>query len=174
MILLHLWRTLKHFTISSFQNFLFCSTKLLLTILWTVIGAFKSYVLNSLMVRLLVGSLVRSFRSIFPVYVLDFRNLFASRKAMPRIVLSHCWESSCQSDVRKSVSELLWSFLFLGATKHLYNWLCPSVGWLVGRSVCGVAHSFDDPHVAPYWPTWPCFLDDHSFALHFSCGPATT
>ena len=24
---------------------------------------------------------------------------------------------------------------FLGATKHLYNWLCPSVGWLVGRSV---------------------------------------
>ena len=21
---------------------------------------------------------------------------------------------------------------FLGATKHLYNWLCPSVGWLVG------------------------------------------
>ena len=22
--------------------------------------------------------------------------------------------------------------LFLGATKHLYNWLCPSVGWLVG------------------------------------------
>ena len=40
---------------------------------------------------------------------------------------------------------------FLGATKHLYNWLCPSVGWLVGR----VTHSFDDPHVAPYWPTWP-------------------
>ena len=29
---------------------------------------------------------------------------------------------------------------FLGATKHLYNWLCPSVGrsvgWLVGWSVC--------------------------------------
>ena len=24
---------------------------------------------------------------------------------------------------------------FLGATKHLYNWLCPSVGWLAGRSV---------------------------------------
>ena len=24
---------------------------------------------------------------------------------------------------------------FLGATKHLYNWLCPLVGWLVGRSV---------------------------------------
>ena len=37
----------------------------------------------------------------------------------------------------------------LGATKHLYNWLCPSVGW-------SVTHSFDDPHVAPYWPTWPC------------------
>ena len=24
---------------------------------------------------------------------------------------------------------------FLGATKHLYNWLCPSVGRLVGWSV---------------------------------------
>ena len=45
---------------------------------------------------------------------------------------------------------------FLSATKHLYNWLCPSVGWLVGRSVgWSVTHSFDDPHVAPYWPTWP-------------------
>ena len=25
--------------------------------------------------------------------------------------------------------------LFLGATKHLYSWLCPSVGRLVGRSL---------------------------------------
>ena len=41
--------------------------------------------------------------------------------------------------------------LFLGAPKHLYNWLCPSVG-------LSVTHSFDDPHCAPYWPTWPCFL----------------
>ena len=38
---------------------------------------------------------------------------------------------------------------FVGATKHLYNWLYP----LVGRSV---TQSFDNPHVAPYWPTWPC------------------
>ena len=38
---------------------------------------------------------------------------------------------------------------FLGATKHLYNWLCPLVGRSVGRLVCGVTHSFDDPHVAP-------------------------
>ena len=44
--------------------------------------------------------------------------------------------------------------IFLGATKHLYNWLCPSVC----LSVCGVTHSFDDPHVASYWPTWPCFF----------------
>ena len=35
------------------------------------------------------------------------------------------------------------SIAFLGATKHHYNWLCPSVG----RSV---THSFDDPHVAPF------------------------
>ena len=32
-------------------------------------------------------------------------------------------------------------------------WLAVSVGWLVGR----VTHSFDDPHVAPYWPTWSCW-----------------
>ena len=25
-----------------------------------------------------------------------------------------------------------WQVVFLGATKHLYNWLCPLVGWLVG------------------------------------------
>ena len=29
---------------------------------------------------------------------------------------------------------LFFFFFFLGATKHLYNWLCPSVGRLVGRS----------------------------------------
>ena len=31
----------------------------------------------------------------------------------------------------------------------IYNWLCPLVCW--------VTHSFDDPHVAPYWPTWPYY-----------------
>ena len=41
---------------------------------------------------------------------------------------------------------------FLGATKHLCNWLCPLVGRSVGRLV---THSFDDPHVAPYWPCFP-------------------
>ena len=59
-------------------------------------------------------------------------------------------------------SQSLYDFSFLGAIKLLYNWLCPSVGWLdgwlVGRLVgLSVPHSFDDPHVAPYWPTWPCF-----------------
>ena len=44
---------------------------------------------------------------------------------------------------------------FLGATKHLYNWPCLLVGRSAGRSV---THSFDDQHVAPYWPTWPCFF----------------
>ena len=46
---------------------------------------------------------------------------------------------------------------FLGATKHLYNWLCPSVGWLVGWLIgLSVTHLFNDLHVAPYSPTWPC------------------
>ena len=33
------------------------------------------------------------------------------------------------------------------------------VRWLVGWLG---THSFDDPHVAPYWPTWPCvsYLSD--------------
>ena len=58
---------------------------------------------------------------------------------------------------RSDVLKYKWIFFsfFLGATKHLYNWLCP----LVCRSVClSVTHSFDDSHVAPYWPTWPCFV----------------
>ena len=53
---------------------------------------------------------------------------------------------------------------FLGATKHLYNWLCLLVSWLVGWSV---THSF----VAPYWPTWPCFLIKfHSCSISFPGG----
>ena len=36
---------------------------------------------------------------------------------------------------------------FSRATKHLYNWLYPLVGWSVGRSEGN--DSFDDPHVAP-------------------------
>ena len=28
---------------------------------------------------------------------------------------------------------------------------------VIGRSVgWSITHSFDDPHGAPYWPTWPC------------------
>ena len=45
-----------------------------------------------------------------------------------------------------------------------------SNGWLVGWSVgLSVMHSFDDPHVAPYWPTWPCFslLDYENSATYF-------
>ena len=33
----------------------------------------------------------------------------------------------------------------------------------VGRSVGRVTHSFDDPHVEPYWPTWLCFYILDSF-----------
>ena len=56
---------------------------------------------------------------------------------------------------------------FLGATKHLYNWLCPSVGLSVGRSV---THSFDDQHVAPYWPTWPCLTVGKGCQMYFRSG----
>ena len=33
-----------------------------------------------------------------------------------------------------------------------------SITGCVRRLVGWVTHSFDDPHVAPYWPTWHCFL----------------
>ena len=39
---------------------------------------------------------------------------------------------------------------FLGAPKHLYDWLCLSVC----PSAC---NTFDDPNGAPYRPTSPCF-----------------
>ena len=52
--------------------------------------------------------------------------------------------------------------IFLGATKHLYNWLCP----LVGRLVClSVTHSFDDPHRRTYWLNWPCLYSKYFFIL---------
>ena len=40
---------------------------------------------------------------------------------------------------------------FLGTTKPLNKWVCPLVGWSVTRS-------FDDPNVAPFWPTLPCLF----------------
>ena len=30
------------------------------------------------------------------------------------------------------------------------------MGWPVGLSVM---HLFDDPHIAPYWPNWPCYSE---------------
>ena len=39
--------------------------------------------------------------------------------------------------------------------------VCWSVGLLV-------THSFDDPHVAPYWPTWPCSTTFGYFQLKLS------
>ena len=42
------------------------------------------------------------------------------------------------------------------------GWLALSVGWLVGLLV---THLYDDPQVAPYWPTWPC----SSVVLCFRC-----
>ena len=50
------------------------------------------------------------------------------------------------------------SILFGGVSRDVCVSVGWSVGWLVGRSVGRVTHSFDDPHVAPYWPTWPCFV----------------
>ena len=38
-----------------------------------------------------------------------------------------------------------------------------SVGRSVDRSVVRVTHLFDDPHVAPHWPTWPGFLSFSPF-----------
>ena len=57
------------------------------------------------------------------------------------------------------------STTFLGATNHLYDRLCRSVGWSVCRSV---THSLDDPHVAPYWPTWPLFFNRVIQTLHLT------
>ena len=52
------------------------------------------------------------------------------------------------------LGRILYLFQVRKSTSYIYNRLCQSVGQSVGRSV---THSFDDPHVAPYWPTWPCF-----------------
>ena len=47
--------------------------------------------------------------------------------------------------------------------------LAMSVGRSVGRLVSlSVTHSFDDPYVAPYWPTWPCYALAHVNTKHAS------
>ena len=63
--------------------------------------------------------------------------------------LGHAWFClKCCPIVSTSHSAILQKFL--GATKHLYNWLCPLVGLPVCLSVClSVMHSFDNPYVAP-------------------------
>ena len=54
-----------------------------------------------------------------------------------------------------STAMLLLFSRFLVATKHLYIWLCPSVGWLVGWS----GNEFVSRSTRrTYWPTWPCFF----------------
>ena len=45
----------------------------------------------------------------------------------------------------------IFCLLFVGATKHRYNWPCPSV-------CLSVTNLFNDPHVAPYWPCWPSLI----------------
>ena len=59
--------------------------------------------------------------------------------------------------------------MFLGATNSsLTGCVRRSVGWsvgwsvglLVGLLVGRVTHSFDDPYVTPYWPTWPCLFSN--------------
>ena len=63
------------------------------------------------------------------------------------------------STLSDSSSSFPFSSFLLCAKKHLYNWPCPLVGWSVGRWVgLSVTHAFKDPHVAPYWPTWPCLF----------------
>ena len=65
--------------------------------------------------------------------------------------------------------------LFLGATKHLFNWLCPSVGqlvsWSVGWSVDrSVAEAFVWRYTRRiYWPTWPCSLNASLFSSFTLC-----
>ena len=50
--------------------------------------------------------------------------------------------------------------------------LAVSVGWSVCWSVGRVTQSFDNPHVTPYWPTWPCCSDlcflGFGFCMEFS------
>ena len=55
--------------------------------------------------------------------------------------------------------EELFPFSLFSCEPQLYKRACPSVGWLVGWLVgLSVTHLFNDPHVAPYWPTWPCYI----------------
>ena len=58
------------------------------------------------------------------------------------MLLNRTWTNDCQSSLNLSLKNMislvrlfLDYFLFLVACTRLYNPLCPSVGWSVGRSV---------------------------------------
>ena len=53
---------------------------------------------------------------------------------------------------------------FLGATKHLYNWLCLLVGWLVGWLVGNTFVRRSTCHTC--WLTWPCSHRMLSWGIH--------
>ena len=59
-----------------------------------------------------------------------------------RLVGISAHRSVCMSDRLHIIflSANWWNFL--GVTKHLYNWLCPSVGWLVCRFVGLLGNAF--------------------------------
>ena len=99
---------------------------------------------------LLCGLLYANVRKVFPVLLYFFICCwFVIWSVSP----SNCWSIQ----------------FFLGATRYLYNWLCPLVfdwsvgrlvGWLVGLMV---THYFGDPHVVPIGLS----------GLFLSCGHAT-
>ena len=82
----------------------------------------------------------------------------------PTDIISYRECTSC-----RSISTFWFRFWFYGVEKGEIIFRCDkapllavSVSWLVGRSVGWlvgrVTHSFDNLHVAPYWPTWPCYF----------------
>ena len=97
------------------------------------------------------------------------KNLNDAKKENKRIS-GHCTLRQIKgSSIKLHSFYITFIFLcyFLGATKHLYNWLCPSVGLLVCNAF--VRRSTR----RTYWPTWPCFLFcsfsvSFSFSLSFS------
>ena len=73
-----------------------------------------------------------------------------------------------KTEKEESKQQITYFFTFLGATQ-----VAVSVGRSVGSSDCRVTHSFDDPHVAPYWPFWPCSFLSFFFPFSLSFFPAS-
>ena len=117
---------------------------------------------------------MNEFHSISRSYLQSQRfNIISKRKRWTSITYKHSIEYQSAKSVYSFCSfKFFWSInaLFLGATKHLYNWLCPSVGQSVGLSGNAFARRSTCCTLLAYMALFYCsFFSNAHFSFFRSC-----